>query len=35
MRIFYEVRFDGYQPNHGSLEAEVFYDDLYLGDSKS
>ncbi len=32
IRVLYEVRWDNRRPNHGPTNAEVFFDDLYLGE---
>lgn len=31
IRVLFEVRYDGKTPTEGPLEADVFYDDLYMG----
>ncbi|MCB1236524.1 MAG: hypothetical protein KDM91_15760 [Verrucomicrobiae bacterium] len=32
IRILFEARYDGWQPEHGEVTGEVYYDDLYFGD---
>lgn len=32
MRVFFEARYDGRQPDDGPVRANVYFDDLYLGD---
>lgn len=32
LRLLFEARYDGWQPGHGEVSGDVFFDDLYLGD---
>ena len=34
IRVLFEVRYDGKQPTEGPLEADVYYDDLYMGPAR-
>ncbi|HUF53789.1 MAG TPA: hypothetical protein VMR52_08455 [Dehalococcoidia bacterium] len=35
IRLLYEVRYDDKLPGEGPMEADVYYDDLYLGDAET
>ena len=33
LRILFEARYDGWQPDQGEVSGDVFFDDLYLGET--